>query len=145
MTMPGVPGYGMPYGPYFDGRYTHNTTTSPSVNGMFEVTNATQAQFEQAAMFNNAAPPGYDPNLAFFYSMIQPGLVAANQAVYGQGPAAGHGIAAGHGESGHGGGGSSRSLGKTAKYAAIGAGLGWVIPGAGPLLGAGIGALVSLL
>jgi len=146
-----IPGYGMPYGPYFGGRSAHNTTTSPSINGMFDLTNTTQAYFQQAAMFNNYAQPSYDPNLAFLYNIIQPGVNAASQMVYGGGamppgaaaPASGHTPTAEvHADTS----GSGFSPGKAIKGAAVGAAIGSAVLGfpLGTGIGAGVGILSSI-
>lgn len=143
-----IPGYGMPYGPYFNGRFAHNTTTSPSVNGMFDLTNTTQAYFQQAAMFNNTSRPGYDPNLAFLYNFIQPGMAAANQMVYGPGPMPGAmpqtGAGGGHGAAAEAHADTGGGIGKALKGAAVGAAIGsaFGFP-LGTAIGGGIGALAG--
>lgn len=53
------------YGPYFDGRYTHNPTTNPGLNGLFEAVNQyedtlviDQQVWAQGGIPGVSGPPG---------------------------------------------------------------------------------------
>ncbi|MEB3286458.1 MAG: hypothetical protein VKJ04_03030 [Vampirovibrionales bacterium] len=88
------------FAPYSNGRGAYQTTTSPYLNTLLAQVETTTQNIQQVAAINNGQPPGYDPNLGYWNSMIAPVLNRAsgiyNSALasvppqgQGQGPAAG--------------------------------------------------------